>query len=175
MSWYVIKCRSGQEELIVKSCRQYLSHQALEAAFTFQCERLWKKKGNWKIIVKNLFPGYIFLQSSFPQQLSEELKHYRTMLQILEDKGYLFSIYEEEETYLRKLCGEEHFLALSYGYHDRENGKSCITKGPLKNWQSQIKKIDWHRRFAQLELALEHRKAIIWVGVDITDDIKNWR
>ena len=47
----------------------------------------------------------------------------------MEEPGYLISVYEEEETYLRKLCGEHHYLRMSYGYKDKRRGMSFITEG----------------------------------------------
>ena len=33
--------------------------------------------------------------------------------------------------------------------------------------QDRIIKLDWHRRFAQLELLVARKKALVWAGVDI--------
>lgn len=167
MSWYVLQCKTGQEQEIVRSCKYHLSSVALEAAFSFRCERLWKMNGLWNVVEKEMFPGYVFLQSSEPGLLSKELEQYRTILRVMEDHRYLISVYEEEEQYLQKLCGNEHILKLSYGYKDREKGVSHIVNGPLKGWGDHIVKIDWHKRYAQLEMTLARYKAIVWAGVDV--------
>lgn len=171
MSWYVLHCRPGKEDEIILSCEQHLSAYALESAFVFRCERLWRVDGIWKQVVKDMFPGYVFLQSDHPKVLSAELKEYRGIVRVMEDKGYLISVYAEEENYLRALCGEQHFLKMSYGFKDRNDGVSRITKGPLIDWQNQIIKIDWHRRFAQIEVSLASQKAVVWAGVDIAEEI----
>lgn len=170
MSWYVLHCKPGQEDEIIHSCKQHLSAYALESAFAFRCERLWRVDGIWKQVVKDIFPGYVFLQSSHPKELSAELKEYRGIVRVMEDKGYLISVYEEEENNLRDLCGEQHFLKMSYGYKDRNDGVSRITKGPLMDLEDRIIKIDWHRRFAQIEVSLARQKAVVWAGVDIAEE-----
>ena len=131
MSWYVLQCRAGREAEMVNSLNQHLSREALEEAFYFQSERLWRSEGSWKRQKKELFPGYVFLQSENPGLLSEALEEYRQIVRIMEEPGYLISVYPEEEEYLRGLCGTDHFLPLSYGYKDRVTGCSRITKGPL--------------------------------------------
>lgn len=171
MSWYVLQCRTGREDTIIRSCRQHISQDALDDAFAFRCERLWRSDGVWKLVEKELFPGYVFLESSRPDQLSEELEAYRKILRVMEEPGYLISVYEEEERYLRKLCGEHHYLRMSYGYKDREKGTSYITEGPLKGLEHQIVKFDWHRRFAQVEIPVSRKKVVVWAGIGIDEKI----
>ena len=86
MSWYVLQCRVGQEREIIASLRQRLSSEALSAAFLFQSERLWRAGGGvWKLITKDMFPGYVFMESENPEKLSRELEEYRGIVRILED------------------------------------------------------------------------------------------
>ena len=120
-----------------------------------------------------MFPGYVFLESSCPDKLSEELEAYRKILKVMEEPGYLISVYEEEETYLRKLCGEHHYLRMSYGYKDKERGMSFITEGPLKGLENRIVKYDWHRRFAQLEIPVSRRNVSVWAGIGIDEKLLN--
>ena len=167
--WYVLKCRDGQEEALVRSCTGRIAPDALEAAFLFRCERLWRSEGAWKRVERLMFPGYVFLQSSNPGRLSEALKPYRDMHMVMEDPDYLFPVYEEEEQALRRLCGKRHFLKLSYGYRDRESGRDCITQGPLKGLDRQIRELDWHRRFARVEMALAKRTAVLWAGIGLDE------
>ena len=171
MGWYVLQCRPGQEQSTIQSCAQHLSEYALESAFNFRCERLWRVDGVWKTMEKDMFPGYVFLQSSHPGTLSKELDEYRGIVKVMEDNGYLISLYDDEELFLRRLCGEEHYLKMSYGYIDREKGTACITEGPLKEIQSQIIKLDWHKRFAQVEIPLLRQKSVVWAGLGIAREL----
>ena len=169
MSWYVLQCRAGREAEMVNSLNQHLSREALEEAFYFQSERLWRSEGSWKRQKKELFPGYVFLQSEHPGLLSKALEEYRQIVRIMEEPGYLISVYPEEEEYLRGLCGTDHFLPLSYGYKDRVTGCSRITKGPLAGRENQVKIFDWHRRFARMEISIENRQASVWAGLALDE------
>lgn len=163
MSWYVLNCRAGQEKKILHSCRSHISSTALESAFCFRSERLWRLNGAWRLEEKEMFPGYVFLQSSCPEQLYEELEQYRKILKVMEEPGYLISVYKDEEEKLRELCGEDHCLKMSYGY--KEDRLNHITDGPLKGMESRILRIDWHRRFAQIEIPVARQRKIIWAGI----------
>lgn len=167
MSWYVMQCRVGQEENIIRSCNFHLSEVALEEAFVFRCERLWRTEGSWIPLIRDMFPGYIFLQSSHPEILSKELEQYRKHLRVMEAPGYLISVYEDEEIALRKLCGKRHILELSYGYKDEAEGKLRILQGPLQGQEDKILKINWHKRIAILGVQLARKDAVVWAGVDL--------
>lgn len=175
MSWYVLQCRTGREDAIIRSCRQHISQDVLENVFSFRCERLWRSDGVWKLVEKEMFPGYVFLESSRPDKLSEELEAYRKILRVMEEPGYLISVYDEEERYLRKLCGERHYLRMSYGYKDKDEGISHITEGPLKGLENQIVKFDWHRRFAQVEIPVSRKNVVVWAGIGIDERILGGR
>ena len=87
--WYVLRCREGQEETIIRSCRQHLSKEACDEVFSFRCERLWRRDGVWKLMEKEMFPGYVFVESHHPGLLSQELDQYRSILRVMEEDGYL--------------------------------------------------------------------------------------
>lgn len=168
--WYVLQCRAGREEMILRSCRRQLSSEALEDAFVFRCERFWRSDGAWRQVERDMFPGYVFLQSARPDMLSEELRRHREIFHILEEPGYVIPVYEEEEASLRDLCGARHVLSVSYGYRDREAGRDCITRGPLKGRETRLLKLDWHRKFAQVEVSLARRKAVVWAGIGLDEE-----
>jgi transcriptional antiterminator NusG len=165
--WYVLQCRAGREGMILRSCRRQLSSEALEDAFVFRCERFWRSEGMWKRVERDMFPGYVFLQSARPDMLSEELNRYREIFHILAELGYMIPVYEDEEASLRELCGARHILSISYGYRDREAGRDCITRGPLKGREKRLLKLDWRRRFAQVEVSLVRRQAVVWAGIGL--------
>ena len=168
--WYVLECRRGREGRMLDACRRQLSHEALEDAFVFRCERFWRSDGAWRRVERDMFPGYVFLQSARPDMLLEELDQYREVFHILAEPGYMIPVYEEEEASLRELCGARHVLSVSYGYRDREAGRDCITRGPLKGREKRLLRLDWHRKFAQVEVSLARRKAVIWAGIGLDEE-----
>lgn len=166
-----MQCRNGTEKKIINSLQQHLSKKVLEEAFVFQNDRLWRAAGgSWKLIRKEMFPGYVFLQSSSPENLFKELEEYRRIVRVMEEPGYLMSVYKEEEDSLRWLCDNSHLLRLSYGY--REDGIDHIIEGPLKGMENRILKADWHRRFAQIAVPMAGKTQIVWAGLGLAREMR---
>lgn len=165
MGWYVLYCKAGQEEILIRSCRQHLSDRALEEAFQFSYERMKKYLGAWHVDTYRMFPNYVFLQSSAPKQLSKELEQYRNITDILEGDGLLLPVKQEEEEMIRALCGEHHHMSLSRGIV--RDGAIRVIEGPLVGRESLIRRIDLHRRIAVLNLKLNAEGKDIWAGIDI--------
>lgn len=168
MSWYIMQCREGQEKKILTSLKRHLSQTAMEDAFVFRCQRLWRMSGSWRIIEKDMFPGYLFVQSAKPELLYGELKQFRRIVKIMEEADNLLSVQQEEEQYLRLLCGPGHLLAISYGYREKEGGRTHITEGPLCGKESWVDKFEWHKRYARVAIPVAGKKALILAGLDFT-------
>lgn len=168
MGWYALQCKSGQEKKLVHLCKQHISSVALEDAFFFYSERLWRIKGKWDLIEKNLFPGYIFLESSEPCLLLKELEQYQKFIKFLGEEK-LISIYDEEKQILKELCGTQHCLKLSYGY--KQHGMNYITAGPLKGKEKSVTKFDWHSRLAVIDISIGMKRSIIWAGLEIDKEV----
>lgn len=149
MSWYVLRCREGQEKQLLRSLRNHLSKEILEDAFVFTHERMKKYRGEWHKEKMNMYPNYIFLESSNGRVLSENLKQFQSLADVLENEKLLLPVTLPEELFLRKLCGTNHHLGISKGVMSEKEIQ--ITEGPLKGNEQWIWKIDLHKRIAKLK------------------------
>lgn len=50
-----------------------------------------------------------------------------------------------------------------------ENDAVTILSGPLKNVEGQIKKINLHRRIAEVEVDFMNRKTVIHLGIEMVE------
>lgn len=165
MGWYVLYCKSGQEEAIIKSCKQHLSKLAVEDAFLFSYDRMKKYLGKWHVDTYKMFPNYVFLQSSYPELLTEELEQYREITDVLEYNGRLLRVHSDEEMVMNSLCGNSHHLAISRGIV--RSGTIRVLEGPLAGREPLIRKLDLHRRIAVLNLKVTEQGQDIWAGITI--------
>ncbi len=145
--------------------------------------RLMKKKlrGKWTIVHERLIPGYIFIESDDVKSLYKELRQLPMFLRLLgkEESGEEIDIYplsDEEVRWLRTLTGNQNkssddnrVVGLSQVGFD-ENDKVIIKSGPLLGMQGQIKKINLHKRRAEVEVDFMNQKTVIHLGIEILEE-----
>lgn len=164
--WCVLSCRAENASDIIKSCRRNIPADILQDAFVFTCDRMKRYQGSWHVEKQELFPGYVFLETGDICALADALELYRPFVCVLEDESLLRCLEPEEEELLRLLGGSSHHLALSRGYI--RDGITHITQGPLAGMEQQIRRIDRHKRTAQVRFRSEGLDRSFMAGLEIT-------
>ena len=165
--WFVTQVMSGKEAEIRDLCVSYKVCPKTDV-FYFQSEQKKKLNGEHKIVLRPLFPGYLFFEVPSVEEaaeLKQRLRKVPAMTKLLQAGDDIVAVYPEEENLLRNLGGDNHVIDLSSGV--MEGDKVVVTKGPLKNNEYRIRKIDRHKRKAILEVKLFHRTIDMPVGLEI--------
>lgn len=121
-----------------------------------------------------MFPSYVFVESDldhldFSQLLYEIKTRKEGIIKELKYADDISALYESEIAYLKGLLNQENVLKLSTGFI--ENDKIIITDGPLIGYESQIIKIDRHKRKAILKLLLLGERREVSVPLEILKKI----
>ena len=164
--WYVIQVRTGKEEWIVRCCNLMINHSCLKKCFIPYSKRLRKFKGEWIERTETLFPGYVFMISDNPVLLYQALKQIPDLTKMLgREKEDVFPLSEDEVAFLKSFGAENQVVDMSVGYI--EGDQVIIQCGPLKGKEGLIKRINRHKRIAEIEIEFlgERRKAK--VGLEI--------
>lgn len=114
-------------------------------------DKMRRYEGIWHLERKLLFPECILLESQQEEALSEGLKRCGYFNGISGWKAGLIRVGQDEEEFLRRLCGKERYLGMSRGIICK--GVPRITEGPLKGMENRIIMIDRHKRLARVEIA----------------------
>lgn len=70
----------------------------------------------------------------------------------MRDGELVSPITQEEQAFLSAMMDKDHIVKYSEGFLI---GKTvCITQGPLRNYQGNIKNIDRHRRIAKIDVPI---------------------
>lgn len=165
--WYILRCHPEKEEYMMTFLRQHISSLILKNIFIFTYDRMKRYHGQWHIESADMFPDYIFLESDYERELSNELERFRDIVQAMEDGEILWKIDQEEERFLRTLGGREHHLGMSIGYIN--GGVTYVKEGPLKGMENCIRKIDRHKRIARLDVPLRHGEESLIAGLEIVE------
>lgn len=163
--WYVMQVRTGLEENICLQCKKNISSKTLKECFIPYYEEKRRIKGEWKILRKVLFPGYVILDSEKLDKLYLDLKQISGLTHLLGTGREVVPLTEEEVKLLKDFGGKEQVVYLSEGII--ENSRVIITSGPLKGKEGYIKKIDRHKRKAYLDVTIFGRIQKIQVGLEI--------
>lgn len=170
MIWYVLYVRGGKEEQIVRHLRK----EGL-AAFVPKVEKIHKKQGVSFKVEKVLFPNYIFVESElnsidFNVKLSEvKMKRFFQAKNLQYDLEGTSALSEEEQLMLERLLGKNKVVRHSTGII--EGDRIIILDGPLKGFESSIKKIDRHQRKAIIEVDVSSHPLQASVSLEIISKI----
>lgn len=147
--WYLLKCPKGDETDYVQKYEKLADPKELQEVVCFEYHRMIRYGGNWHLERRTLLPGCIFLSGTRAMELKEKA----------------VSLIPCEPSCLIELCQEGNLVAMSKGVI--KNGNTIVTSGPLKGREPWIRRIDRHRRTAQIEIPLGNQKAQVTVGLEI--------
>ena len=193
--WYVIQVQTGREEQIIEEAGKYQVQEYFDSMFAPHCVKKKKYLGQWHTQQEILFPGYLFVISSRPEELYQALKRVPKFTKLLGTGEKWTPMTEEDIAIVRRLSGKQlsgeplsrkaeasagrpgekekseresgtsWLMDFSEGYIQGE--KVIVTKGPLKGMESKISRIDRHKRLAWLTVELFGRTVELQAGLEI--------
>lgn len=169
MYCYVLFVQAGRERKVEQFLRKLLDIHVF-VPFVPSYERLFKISGTVKKELKALFPGYVFIESEVLEQeflkIIGDLIHIsNNIISILRYSDTEIAMRESERRVLFNLWNPEHCIAASIGII--EGDKIHITKGPLKGYESRVRKINRHKRQAWIELEFMGDIRLVAVPLEI--------
>lgn len=164
MNYYVLFCQSLKLEKLYQT---FNSKEELEA-FMPRMEKYIRSKD--KIIIQNMFPGYLFIKTKMNQS------EFDTFLYLMNEQrdGVIRELKKEEVSALTKeeiklldlLLNKDYLLVTSKGY--KVNGKTKIIEGPLKELEEHIIAVDKKSHEAILNIEFLNKK--IKAGIEMQNN-----
>lgn len=174
--WYVMQVISGQENRTVFLVEEIVSKRALESCFV-PVRKLKKKfRGAWHEVTEKLFPGYVFMISKQPRLLYEELKQIPASTRMLGRSENYFTPLSNEDVHmmekLRNGTDKDGNLEVEISRIAVEEGNRIrILSGPLVNLEGQIRKVNLHKRVAEVEMEFMGNRPLVYLGVEMVERI----
>lgn len=178
--WYLLRCPEGNESDYMERYQRMVNAKALNEIICFQYQRMMRYGGGWHMENRVLLPGYIFVSGTGKEDLGVYGQQSRNV-DIVEqenstDEGRQVknrAVQEKEEvrlnsdqiSWLKTLCSEGNLIDMSRGII--KDGFPVVKEGPLKGREHLIKKIDRHKRVAEIELPFDSRAVNVVVGLEI--------
>ncbi|MEZ3487552.1 MAG: antiterminator LoaP [Lachnospiraceae bacterium] len=175
--WYVMQVISGQENRIEFLVERVITKGILESCFVPVRKIKKKFHGAWHEVAEKLFPGYVFMISDQPQFLYEELKRIPALTKMLgRCEEYFMPLSEKDVRMLENLhdgMGVNGILEVEISKIAVEEGNQIrILSGPLKNLEGKIRKVNLHKRIAEIEMEFMGSKSVVHLGVEMVESIK---
>jgi transcriptional antiterminator NusG len=160
-NWVILFARTGSEEKLDGTLKSNLNSDEF-LPFVPVKEMAYRRKGVVNRIRKPLFPGYIFIQTDIePELVADKLetalksiggnKHIYSILHYGDDKKDVV-LREDERLHWERLFSEDFCIKGSTGFAVGDTIR--ITSGALMGFESQIKKINRHKREAVVEMKI---------------------
>lgn len=166
MAIYIIFTKTGKEEYLKNKLEEQVIKPG-EEAYILLCNRIKKINGEYTVVTKPLFPGYLFINTENEEDLKKYLRKLPIYNILLGSGNDVVPLNKQEEIFMDRLCGKNHILDISYGY--KVGRVTHITSGPLVGMESFIKKINRHKRIAVIEIDMFNERRELIVGASIAD------
>ncbi|OPX43934.1 hypothetical protein CLHUN_21770 [Ruminiclostridium hungatei] len=158
-NWFVFHVQTGEEH---KACEflNKLFDKEESVAFVPQVEIVIRNSQSIRKELRPMFPGYVFTDSILEERIFIDFackyaRFSKCIFYLLGDGNRKYvKLSEDEKKFLLGFCNDEYIVENSKGFIVGD--KVVVTSGPLQGRESVIKKINRHKRRAEIGL--------IWFG-----------
>ncbi len=177
---YVIQVSPGTESKTEAQIREIVPADLYSACF--HPVRLMRKKihGQWKEVREKLLPGYVFIVSDDIKNLCIGLSMVPALTKLLgreeADQENFTALSDSDVEWLERMVAPagsgrgpaDYEVGLSQ-VAVMENAEVKIISGPLENIEGVVKKINLHKRMAEVEVEFMNRRTIIHLGIELVE------
>lgn len=168
--WYVIQTETGREEEVLYLMRRLLDKRLCSRYMILEAE--WPKRsgGQWLLLRKAMFPGYIFVETEEAEKLFFQLKQIPKLTKILGNEKFEFvPLAEEEIQFLYKISKtaekngtEQRLLVHPSRITVDKAGTIHVISGPLKEFEKEILRVNLHKRYAVVKVKMLGEKTVLF-------------
>ena len=171
MDCYVIQVAPGKEAETEELIRCMIDPDLYTDLF--HPKRFLRKKfrGKWQDVHEKLLPGYVFLETEEIRKVYLAMKRVPKLTKFLgREEDSFYPLTKEERSWLSAITGNSpgHEVNLSDVIIE-ENRNVRIVSGPLIYMEGKIKKVNLHRRIAEVEVEFMGRPMVLNLGIDILE------
>ena len=154
-NWYVFHVQTGREQTACNFLNKLFDREE-SIAFIPQVELIFKNSKMIRKELKPMFPGYVFTDSildeeTFIAQAYKYVRFSKCIFELLGRKNIDYmKLTDDEKNFLLGFCDDGYVIEESKGFIIGD--KIVVTSGPLEGRESIIRKIDRHKRRAEIEV-----------------------
>lgn len=160
----------GYEQAITDKINQ-LSIEIEIEAFLPRVQKAFRRKGQVKVEEHLLFKNYVFIQTELEYKqflvfIEANIKSITGFIKLLKhDNEGTESLYPQERQFLERFTNKAKVIEQSVGFI--EGDTVVVLQGPLAGHESEIVKINRHKRTALLNISMFGENREIEIGLEI--------
>lgn len=167
--WCVVHVRDGREGHTEDFVAGLLPKNLNARCFHLVRSRRKKYEGQWQTVHEDLFPGYVFIDTDQPDRVYMELKKTPKHKLLFSDDEFVSTLDKHESDLMGRLADPNGRIGISR-VRIGEDGKVHYLSGPLEQMGDMVRKVNLHKRIAEIEAEVMGRKRILYLGIDIEAD-----
>lgn len=162
--WCALHVEDGSEERTEAFLRALLSEESGIRCFHLTRSRRKKYGGKWRTIQDRLFPGYVFVDTDKPEAVHRRLKQVPGLRVLFSGNSFVSFLEKEEVDFLSLIADGEGKVGLSE--IDIGDGRNVrYLSGPLSHAGHLVKRVDLHRRMAEVETRFLGEGCVLHLGI----------
>ena len=176
--YYVIQVKTGKEQQTIEDI---LKNKPLDDpsfdVFSPYRKAIRKFKGVEKEVIERCFPGYIFVETNNVKELFRQLYFtpgFERLLGREEGTENFVPLDKDETRMIDILYSRNNNRITEISNIEVKEGQTIrVLDGPLQGLETQIKKVNLHKRTVKVEFIMFGRLVSANVGINIVTDVIN--
>ncbi len=168
--WYVVPAVAGREESLCNWINDYLDKRTYTRCFVPKYEEVRRKHGSGFIVMRQMFSGYIFIDTEYPEEVLEQIDKTEKISALIsigsDGKRELLPMQRGEERFLNQVLTNG---VLKVSYVEKHENNILII-GPLEKYRDRIEAIDYHNRRALVKIPMLREEKLVrfclWLDKD---------
>ena len=175
--YYVIQVKTGKEQKAIEDILKNKPDDLSFDVFAPYRKALRKYHGEFKEVIERCFPGYIFVETNDIKELFKQLYFTPGYQKILGREGVTdnFVPLDKDESRMIDILynASSNRVTEISNIEVKEGEMIRVLDGPLLGLETQIKKVNLHKRTVTVEFMLCGRLVSANVGINIITNIIN--
>ena len=164
--WCAVHVKDGNEEKTEALVSGLLSEELNNRCFHLTRSRRKKYGGQWRTVREMLLPGYVFIDTDRPEEVHKCLKKTTGQELLFGSDAFVTTVEAQEAEFMKLLMDEEGEIGLSE-IRVEEDGRIHCMSGPLKEVKHLVRKVDLHKRIAEVEAEFMGERQVLYLGIEI--------
>ena len=175
--YYVIQVKTGKEQQAIEDILKNKPDDASFDVFSPYRKSLRKYKGETKEVIERCFPGYIFVETNNVRELFRQLYFtpgFQKLLGREEGTENFVPLDKDESRMIDILYSANNNRITEISNIEVKEGEVIrVLDGPLMGLETQIKKVNLHKRTVLVEFMMCGRLVTAPIGINIITNIIN--